>query len=128
MPTRILIVDDEPGIRGLLCTAFRSAGYEAATASGGSEAIALCRQTRFDVVLSDVLMPDMNGHDLARWIAEQIPGTRTLLMSGFDAGCQGCPFAGRCVLLAKPFRPSEAIAAVEKALGSAPPEARASVS
>ena len=71
---RILIVDDEASIRALLTTAFGVAGYEVRTAPDGPEAMALCETERFDAVLSDVVMPKMNGHELARWIAALTSG------------------------------------------------------
>jgi hypothetical protein len=55
-------------------------------------------------------MPDGNGHELMRWIALNLPATRTVLMSGFDVGCEKCSFSPRCKLLAKPFKPEEAVA------------------
>ena len=67
---RILIVDDEGAIRTLLSLAFTQSGYEVRTAADGAEAVNLCQSEGFDVVLSDVVMPRMNGHDLVRWIVE----------------------------------------------------------
>ncbi len=113
---RILIVDDESSIRTLLSAAFGMAGYEVRTAPDGPEAMALCETERFDAVLSDVVMPKMNGHELARWVATRYPATRTILMSGFDLGCQECPLAERCLLIPKPFRPGEAVSRVDTAL------------
>ncbi len=113
---RILIVDDESAIRTLLSAAFTMAGYRVWTAALPSEAMRLCSQEAFDAVLSDVVMPEMDGHELARWIAERYPRTRTILMSGYDTGCEDCPLTGRCLLLPKPFRPSQAVSIVEMAL------------
>jgi DNA-binding NtrC family response regulator len=114
---RILIVDDEGAIRGLLSTAFEMAGYEVRTAADGEEAVRICTAETFDVVLSDVVMPSMNGHDLVRQIAQQYPETQTVLMSGFDVGCEDCPLSPRCVTLAKPFKPRDAVKLVDGILG-----------
>ena len=92
------------------------AGYEVRTAADGPEAMALCEKETFDAVLSDVRMPRMNGHELAQWVATRYPATRTILMSGFDLECQHCPFAERCLLISKRFRPHEAISRVDEAL------------
>jgi len=113
---RILIVDDERAILALLSAAFRSAGYEVRTAADGNEALGLCASESFDVVLSDVVMPSINGHDLVQSIATRYPTTRTVLMSGFDMGCEGCPLSPRCQMLPKPFRPSEVVSAVNRML------------
>jgi DNA-binding NtrC family response regulator len=116
---RILIVDDESAIRTLLSAVFRQAGYDVHTAANGREAVARCAADPFDAVLSDIVMPEMDGHDLSRWVALNHPEIRTVLMSGFDAGCQDCPHSSSCVILHKPFRPGEALAAVDNALKNA---------
>ena len=113
---RILIVDDESAIRMLLSMAFINAGYEVSTAQDGPEAIQLFANECFDVVLTDVMMPKMNGHELVQWIVERHPATRTVLMSGFDLGCQNCARANHCIMLQKPFRPNDALAAVASVL------------
>jgi len=111
---RILVVDDEEGIRKLLATAFQCAGYDVRVAANAQQAMAICDSESFDVLLSDVVMPGKNGHELARWIAMREPRTRTVLMSGFDDGvCQGCGIPERpCSWLQKPFLPREAITLV----------------
>jgi DNA-binding NtrC family response regulator len=120
---KILIVDDEKAIRTLLLLAFTQSGYEVRTAADGREAMGLCLSEQFDVVLSDVVMPRMSGHDLVRWIGQQNPATLTVLMSGFDAGCENCEMAMRCQLLPKPFKPMDAVAAVGRILAERLPAA-----
>jgi two-component system, cell cycle response regulator CpdR len=113
---KVLIVDDEAPIRTLLTIAFTQAGFDVSSAEDGSDAIELLNAERFDAVLSDVMMPRTNGHELARWVAERFPLVRTVLMSGFDLGCEECPLAQRCTMLAKPFRPSDAVSLVASVL------------
>ena len=115
---RILIVEDEPQIRLLLEGAFTRAGYEVRVAAQASEAIEICRSEGFDVLLSDVVMPGMSGHELAQWVAVHHPGMRTALMSGFDLECEGCAYSPRCELLPKPFRLTDAVAFVERILAA----------
>jgi DNA-binding NtrC family response regulator len=112
----ILIVDDEPAIRRLLAAAFTQAGYQVQTACNGLEARKIFAAERFDIVLSDVLMPSMNGHELAQWIDENSPQTPTVLMTGYDLGCETCPRASRCRVLLKPFLPNKAVALVAEVL------------
>jgi DNA-binding NtrC family response regulator len=117
---RVLIVDDELGIRNLLTVAFTKAGYEARAAASALEATALWESEGFDALISDVRMPGMNGHELARWVVQRQPGACAILMSGFDdQECEGCG-AGveRCKLLPKPFNPKIAVAMVEQALSN----------
>jgi CheY-like chemotaxis protein len=94
-------VDDEPAICALLRIAFVRAGYHVDIADNVAAAKALCKAQPFDAVLSDVVMPDGNGHELMRWIALNRPATATVLMTGFDVGCEKCPLAGRCNVIAK---------------------------
>jgi DNA-binding NtrC family response regulator len=114
--SKILVVDDEPSILLLVRLALSQAGHEVVTAPDAESAIEHCRAQCFDAVLTDVRMPGMDGHDLARWVATNHPGTATALMSGYDLKCEMCPFAPRCVLLNKPFRPKEVISTIERLL------------
>src|SRR5689334_25423914 len=63
----ILIVDDESSIRSLLTATFTSAGYDVRAAPNVAAAMELCGIRSFDVVLTDVRMPGLTGHDLVRW-------------------------------------------------------------
>ena len=113
---KVLIVDDEASIRALLTVAFTKAGFDVSSAEDGSDAIDRINSERFDVVLSDVMMPRTNGHELVRWVAENFPLLPTVLMSGFDAECEECPLASRCTLLSKPFLPKDAVSLIASML------------
>jgi len=115
---RILIVDDEPQIRSLLSLAFTRAGFQVTTAPSGLDAVGCCSSQAFDVVLSDVRMPEMDGHQLMGWIAANHPQTRTVLMTGYDATCDNCAYSPRCPLIAKPFKSAEVVDAVKQALAA----------
>lgn len=115
---RILIVDDEPMVRDLLSETFESAGYAVNTAGNGRDAMALCSTEPFDVVLSDVTMPEMNGHQLTQWISTHYPGVRTALMSGYDGTRERRSAPADCRFIAKPFRPAEVISFVDRVLGN----------
>jgi two-component system cell cycle response regulator CpdR len=122
---RILIVDDESGIRSILCRVFKRAGYEVRSARHVREAMELCASERFDALLSDVQMPDANGHELVRWVVRSYPGIRCILMTAFDdIDCRDCPFALRCRFIEKPFDPKDAVATVERFLHDDPPSMR----
>jgi two-component system cell cycle response regulator CpdR len=100
-----------------LSLAFKGAGYAVTTAENCHDAISRCREETFDIVLSDVVMPGVNGHDLVRWIAAHCPGTRTALMSGFDASADGAD-RSPCPFIKKPFLPGEIVAFVRQLLVS----------
>src|SRR5689334_2638896 len=102
---RILVVDDQPEVRGIVSFALARAGYVVAIASDALEAMAACERESFDLLLSDVVMPGINGHKLAQWVAKEYPTTLTALMTGYDQGCLGCPYSPRCKIIRKPFLP-----------------------
>lgn len=79
----VLIVDDEEDIRDLIVDQIQSAGFKAVTAANGSEALAKLRDNSCFLVLSDYLMPVMNGLDLAKRIRETSPFMPIVLISGF---------------------------------------------
>jgi len=73
--TRVLIVDDEPNIRDLLATSLRFAGYEIQSAANGAQAVAAVNESEPDIILLDVMLPDMNGFSV----------TKKLRSAGFQA-------------------------------------------
>jgi DNA-binding NtrC family response regulator len=118
---RILVVDDEKSIRTLLSITFMRAGYDIRTAADAREAAALCEAESFDALLSDVRMPQINGHDLVRHVTAHHPAIRCVLMSAFDdTDCQNCPFLSRCHFMPKPFNPKDVVSLVERALREPP--------
>ena len=126
MRPKILIIDDESGIRSLLVKVFSRAGYGVRTAAHARQAMELCASERFDALICDVRMPGMDGHELVRWAARTYPEIRCILMTGFDdIDCQDCPYVSGCRYLGKPFGPTAVVTAVEAALRERPPAIRA---
>jgi len=80
----ILIVDDEEPLRELGSTLLRKQGYRTFTANGGSQALQILNQEHIDLVLSDVVMPDMDGYQLASIVSEKFPHIKIQLTSGFS--------------------------------------------
>ncbi|NDB18249.1 MAG: DNA-binding response regulator [Actinobacteria bacterium] len=79
--TNILIVDDEEGVRELLCDALRIAGYSPLAAANGRTALALLREKSVALVIADVNMPQMNGFDMLSKMRAQGLSTPVLLLS-----------------------------------------------
>ncbi|HEY0919666.1 response regulator [Devosia sp.] len=79
---RILIVDDEPLIRLGLMSLVEEWGYEADMAADAKSAIALMEQERFDLIITDVDMPGMDGIALAHYAASTWPPIRIIVVSG----------------------------------------------
>src|SRR4051812_47541039 len=115
---RILIVDDEPALLSLGKLILTMEGFQVETAGSAAGAMALCTAEQFDMVLSDIVMPDHDGHALVQWLAENHPSTRAALMSGYDAGRLGDPATLPCQFLRKPFLPAEMVAFVRRVLAA----------
>ena len=80
-PINVLVVDDEPVLAELVSMALRYEGWEIATAGDGATAIALARENPPDVVVLDVMLPDMSGLDVLRKLRERIPRLPLLLLT-----------------------------------------------
>jgi two-component system, cell cycle sensor histidine kinase and response regulator CckA len=121
----ILLVEDEPLLRKAAAEALQSAGYDVMTASNGAEALQLCseRHSQLNLLLSDIVMPGMNGCEVARAIQFLFPKVRILLMSGYarELSCTSA-FPAESYLN-KPFSTSALLQAVGEILArSASPE------
>jgi DNA-binding NtrC family response regulator len=81
---RVLIVDDEINMRKTLAEILKEEGFQVATAGTGEEAIRLCCENPFEVVLMDVRMPGMNGVEAFRQIRRQAESIRVILMSAYS--------------------------------------------
>ena len=103
----ILLVDDEDGIRVALRRLLVAQGHTVLEASHGAEAIAVVRMRRgnLDLVLADVVMPEMNGTELAATLVRSYPGLPVILMSAYaPAGLtQVGPERHKVPVLQKPF-------------------------
>jgi PAS domain S-box-containing protein len=103
----VLIAEDEDVVRTMIREVLRAAGYDVLEAPNAHEALRIheLHGERIDVLLTDVVMPDVNGVELARQLTAAAPGLRTLFMSGYT-GYANESLAGEA-FLPKPFTPSE---------------------
>lgn len=100
----ILLVEDEAALRGATCEFLKSRGYTVLVASDGTEALRTCEQYAgtIDALLTDIVMPGMDGIEVATAVATRWPDTQVLYMSGYsDRTISGLPTGA--VLLRKPF-------------------------
>ena len=119
-PTRVLVVDDDEGMRQFVDTVLRSAGYETTMAADGDEAIAVAARAAapFDLLVTDEMMPRMAGHQLARYMRELYLNIKVLYLSGFreqlfkEAGSLWADEA----FLDKPVTPEQLLRAVSTLL------------
>ncbi|MEU5726736.1 response regulator transcription factor [Micromonospora sp. NPDC047738] len=84
-PVRVLVVDDEPTLTDLLAMALRYEGWEVATAGNGTAAITTARQVKPDVVVLDVMLPDLDGFQVLRRLREETPSVPVLFLTARDA-------------------------------------------
>ncbi|MBL4607122.1 MAG: PAS domain S-box protein [Pseudomonadales bacterium] len=80
----ILIVDDEIALLELINEVLKKQGYQTYCAESADEAMRIIKSTKIDLVLSDIIMPETNGYQLAKNIQEYNPNIIVQLMSGFD--------------------------------------------
>ena len=84
-PARVLIVDDEEPVRRFVERVLHDAGYETAVAGDGSEAIQVAAKfTGIDVLVTDVMMPNMLGDELARRLRQNEPDLKVLYLTGYS--------------------------------------------
>jgi len=83
-PATILCVDDEKVALYLRQAVLQKFGFEVVTASSAKEALQMLGAQRFDLVLSDLLMPEMSGTELARVIKEKYPNLPVVVVSGVN--------------------------------------------
>lgn len=84
-PVTVLVVDDEPVLAEMVSMALRYEGWNTVTAGDGSSAIAAARAERPDVVVLDVMLPDMSGLDVLHRLRQENPGLPVLLLTAKDA-------------------------------------------
>lgn len=81
---RILVVDDEPALRELAKQVLTHFGYHVVTVSSGMAALEILSSQTIDLMLSDVIMPNMDGYQLSRLVSKQHPTVKIQLVSGFS--------------------------------------------
>lgn len=115
-PMRILVVDDEEIIRDLLTEILTGEGYELVTVPGGREAIDLLAQERFDAVITDMLMPDVNGIEVVRAAKRIDPMYPVMAMTGYPSAvaAKDLRSLGVSSYISKPFDVSLIITALAR--------------
>lgn len=118
---RILIVDDSESTLEVLKRNLTTAGYQVFTSSGVSGAIEILEQTRLDLVITDLKMPNVSGMDLVRHIRENFRDTEVMMITGYPSieGAVEAVKTGAEEFLAKPFTDTELLSAVQRVLDKA---------
>jgi len=116
---KILLVEDEEGLRALNARGLASRGYTVLEASNGVEAIeVLEREGHVDLVVSDVVMPEMDGPTLLKELRRRDPGLKVIFVSGYaeEAFAKNLPSNEQYAFLAKPFTLKQLVAEVKKTI------------
>jgi CheY-like chemotaxis protein len=128
----IVIIDDEPDVRDAVERVLTRAGYSVRTAGSATEAMAELERDPADVVITDIIMPKINGVQAIESIRKAFPAVRIVAISGggnFGAAAYqptaitttaylaSATMAGAHLVLTKPFESAELIRAVEQVLG-----------
>jgi two-component system, OmpR family, response regulator len=111
---RILIVDDEPSVRDVMATVLIDAGYSVQTAADGHIALEIIDDAPPDLIITDVMMPHLDGWALLDHARERDPALPVILMSAGDwiRARRMMPMPDHAVFLAKPFAIEELLALV----------------
>jgi two-component system, cell cycle sensor histidine kinase and response regulator CckA len=118
----VLLCEDEDGVRHLIETVLTSHGYRVLSAAGPLQALEIAAEREIDVLVSDVIMPDLSGPELASRMESLRPGVRTLFVSGYTA--ETVRGRGRLpadsAFLEKPFHQLSLLRAIRGLLSAAP--------
>ena len=82
---RILLAEDDQVMREYLARALEKSGYSVVAVDRGTAAIPLLQAERFDLLLTDIVMPEMDGIELAQRAGEMVPDLRVMFITGFAA-------------------------------------------
>lgn len=114
---KILIIDDEESMRHMLSLILKKEGYEVFAVNGGKEALDLLSSLSFDFILSDIIMPEMDGLQLLQALKERKVESTIIMMSAYGTINTAIEAMKRGAYdyISKPFRPDEILLALRKA-------------
>lgn len=115
---RILVADDEDSVRSFVVRALELDGHEVSTAPDGGAALDIALQEEFDLLLTDIRMPVMDGIALALNVTTKRPNMKVLLMTGYATEKQRAQNLDRLIagIISKPFTIEQISEFVKRAL------------
>ena len=112
---RILLAEDEEAMRTYLARALENAGYDVVAVDRGTEAVPHLESAHFDLLLSDIVMPEMDGIELAQRCSEVSPATKVMFITGFAAvSLKASREQPRAKVLSKPFHLKDLVMEVDR--------------
>jgi two-component system cell cycle response regulator CpdR len=115
MMARILLAEDDTSMREYLQRALQRVGYDVDAVGCGTEAIPLLEAGRYELLLTDIVMPEMDGIELAQKASAMDPDIRVMFITGFAAvALQSGRAAPEAKMLSKPFHLKDLVAEVDR--------------
>ena len=116
---RILVAEDEAPVREFVVRALEHAGHEVTSVGDGQRAVETLITARFDLLVTDIVMPEMDGITLALKVSKDWPHMPILMMTGYAAERQRAHNLDALIhkVISKPFSLTELLEAVDEALG-----------
>jgi two-component system cell cycle response regulator CpdR len=112
---RILLAEDDTSMREYLQRALQRVGYDVESVGCGTEAMPLLESDRYDLLLTDIVMPEMDGIELAQKASAIDPDIRVMFITGFAAvALQSGRAAPEAKMLSKPFHLKDLVAEVDR--------------
>lgn len=111
----ILLAEDDDSMRLYLTRALERSGYEVTAVDRGTEAVPLLESEHFDLLLTDIVMPEMDGIELAQHAGAVSPATRVMFITGFAAvTLRAGKVAPEAKVLSKPFHLKDLVLEVDR--------------
>jgi two-component system cell cycle response regulator CpdR len=112
---RILLAEDDSSMRAYLARALEKSGYQVTAVDRGTAALPLIEADSFDLLLTDIVMPEMDGIELAQKAAAIAPAMRVMFITGFAAvALKAGKSAPSAKVLSKPFHLRDLVAEVDR--------------
>lgn len=112
---RILLAEDDESMRIYLTRALEKSGYEVTAVDRGTAAVPLLDRDRFDLLLTDIVMPEMDGIELAQYAGKVSPHTRVMFITGFAAvTLRAGKVSPEAKVLSKPFHLKDLVLEVDR--------------
>jgi DNA-binding NtrC family response regulator len=114
----IIVVDDEDSLRSLVVSELARAGYVVDAASNGRLAISMLLQKKYALAILDIKMPEINGIEVLKYIHDNCPATKTIMLTGFAelSNAMECMRYGAKDFIDKPFNLQDLLSTVERIL------------
>jgi two-component system, cell cycle response regulator CpdR len=112
--TAVLVVDDEPTLLDTVALALRRSGYEVLAAANGTEALQIATTEHFGLLVTDLVMPDIDGVSLAQQLQQMHPGLPVLFITGYAGGDLIERLPADANVLRKPFRALDLVTSVAR--------------